>query len=274
MNRNGTQEQNIPRKKLWPVFLLSLAVAAVAAGCTDSGNLSPAAPAPSGPAAGSPAPSLSPTPDASSEASPLPSAAPDASDGSGSAAPSATPAAPGDETLKLGGNVLYNPEGGPPRLTVTKDGRTTVLADIEDYPGEPQVSPDATKLAYLSPYEFEMPSEAWVYDHNSGSNTKVLATGDFAEGKKPTRLYWLDADHLLLLSGNSHGTIPSDRSMHVYRLSDGSFKEKYTTADNQHIQNLVLGTDSVSFELQTFDEQYLEVVETEEKQMPLGDLLD
>lgn len=272
MKRNGTQERNIPRKKLWPVFLLSLAVAAVAAGCTDSGNLSPAAPAPSGPAAGSSAPSLSPSPDASSEASPLPSAAPDASDGS--AAPSATPAAPGDETLELGGNVLYNPEGGPPQLTVTKDGRTTVLADIEDYPGEPQLSPDATKLTYLSPYEFEMPAEVWVYDHSNGNQDKVLATEDFAEGKKPTRLYWLDADHLLLLSGNSHGTIPSDRSMHVYRLSDGSFKEKYTTADNQHIQNLILGEDSVSFELQTFDEQYLEVVETEEKQMPLGDLLD
>lgn len=151
--------------------------------------------------------------------------------------------------------VLY-PENEPPSLQIKKeDGNWEEISSVNDYPSKPEINSDKTKLAFISPFEFEMAGEVWFYNTASTKKEKVFSQEQAGQGNSAKAVIWIDNDNLLILAGNTVGTITSSRTLYILSTKDNKLQEFFQAESNQDIRDLTLsdGT-SLSFNLATYNE--------------------
>lgn len=161
-----------------------------------------------------------------------------------------------EEPLVMGKNVLY-PENAPPSIVIKQSNKEIEISDIEQYPSQPIISPDQSKLAYISPFEFEMSGEVWLYEAGSDKPINKIAKDQFRDNKSPNRIYWLDNNHLLVLSGNTYGTIPSNHHLDIYNLTANERIPYVEVPNNQSIRSVTLKDGKAVLEIETYDDNFM-----------------
>lgn len=200
--------------------------------------------------------------------SPLPSAAVATPGNTNTAAPGNNQISESDSRLILGENVLYA-ENFPPELSIRSGETVSIISSKDEYPSKPVISPNARKVTYIAPFEFEMAGEIWLYDSHQNKPDKVLSEDDFPPDKSPNRLYWIDDEHLLISIGNKYGTINSTRQLLVYSLNDKRLEEKVVLETHQHISDLTITSTGIDLVIQTYDSNFEKVVSTTDLHYPI-----
>lgn len=150
--------------------------------------------------------------------------------------------------------VLY-PENEPPFIKIKKDEDWKAISTVDDYPSKPIINADKTKLAYISPYEFEMAGELWLYDATTDANKKIFTQEQAGDEKAVKQIFWADNDHLLILTGNIYGTISSNRALHLLNTENLHLQHIFQVEDNQDIRDIRFHhASSIAFQIVTYNE--------------------
>lgn len=159
------------------------------------------------------------------------------------------------ERLIMNETVAY-PDNEPPYIKIKGGkGEWEEISPIDDYPSKPAINPDQTKLAFISPYAFEMAGEVWLYDAASAKKEKQFTLEQAGSEQTARTVMWFDNDHLLVLTGHTFGTISSNRTLYLLNTKDHQLQKLYEAESNQDIRDLALSEEtSVSFRLATYNE--------------------
>lgn len=157
--------------------------------------------------------------------------------------------------LILDKTVLY-PENEPPSIKIKRGEDWKEISAADEYPSKPEISSDKTKLAFISPYEFEMAGEAWLYDAQKDESRKLFALDEAAQGNSVKQILWADDNNLLILTGNTYGTIPSSRNLYLLDLNENEHQQLLQVQQNQDIRDLTIKEASISMNVATYNEDF------------------
>jgi hypothetical protein len=169
--------------------------------------------------------------------------------------------------------VLY-PENEPPtiKIKVGKDWRE--IATTDDYPSKPEINSDKTKLAFISPFEFEMVGEVWLYDIANDKNEKIFSKEQSGTDSSARRLLWFDTHHLIIVTGNTFGTVSSNRTLYLLDTHNNNLHQIFQAETNQDIRDLVVShATSISFTMATYNEDSTDFF-SEDKTVDISSFLD
>lgn len=147
------------------------------------------------------------------------------------------------------------PENEPPFIKVKREGDWEEISTVNDYPSKPEISINKTKLAFISPFEFEMVGEVWLYDVLIDENKKIFNQDQLGEGNSAKDLLWVDNDNLVILIGNTFGTVSSNHILYLLNTKDNKPHQIFEGNDIQDIRDLKLNSGtSISFNIVMYNE--------------------
>ncbi|WP_162848586.1 DUF4652 domain-containing protein [Paenibacillus nanensis] len=157
--------------------------------------------------------------------------------------------------LILAETVFY-PENEPPSIKVKRGEDWKEISAVDDYPSKPVISSDKTKLAFISPYEFELAGEAWLYDAQKDESKKLFSLDDAGDGNSVKQILWFDDDNLLILTGNTYGTISFNQNLYLLDLNEKEHQLLLQVQQNQDIRDLTIKEASISMNVATYNEDF------------------
>lgn len=171
--------------------------------------------------------------------------------------------------LVFGETVRY-PDDEPPFIQVKVGNKWVEISDVDMYPSKPVISPDGQRMVYLSPNEFEMAAEVWLYESGEGKADVLLERDAFAEAETPYRLLWVNEYRLAVVSGYQYGTIPSLRLLEELDIRTGMRRTLLALPERETIRELVLEPDGNRLKLivDMYNESYTDA-EPEERWLDL-----
>lgn len=159
--------------------------------------------------------------------------------------------------LILGENVLY-PDNEPATITVISGDKKEVISAVDMLPSKPEISPDTTKMAFISPLEMEVYGEVWLYTAKSGERKLMITREQLGKEESPKQLLWYDDSHLLVINGNAEGTISSNRHLLLYDLENNQLNSLMQVDKNQDIRKMSLQESKVILEVATYNDDFSE----------------
>lgn len=156
------------------------------------------------------------------------------------------------------GESFRYPEDEPPFIQVKVGEDWVEISDVDSYPAKPVISPNGQRMAYISPYEFEMAGEVWLYRSGDRKAEVLLDRHDFADAETPYLLMWLDDDRLAMASGYRYGTVPSLRLLEEVDIHTGERRTLLELPERESILELALvpGGKQLKLTVLLLDETY------------------
>ena len=82
----------------------------------------------------------------------------------------------------------------------------------------PVLSPDETRLAYISPFEFELIGSLYLFDLKEGRNEKIFSVPENSENTIKN-VKWFDNNSVVLIIGFGSGTVSKGGDLFLYNIS-------------------------------------------------------
>lgn len=126
--------------------------------------------------------------------------------------------------------------------------------DINDgFASFPKLSPDKKNIAYISPFEFELYGNVYIYNIEDDVNNKVVQV-DYDKSDTAKVVKWLDDDRLLVIIGFGDGTVSKGGDLYLYnRLSNKTTLIK-EVENKKEIVDFEIADDRIILEIITWDE--------------------
>lgn len=140
------------------------------------------------------------------------------------------------------------------------DRRKTLTGKEGDtFPSRPVISPNGFKLAYISPYEFELIGDVFVYDAMTNQQKNLSIPEQLPNQHSPKKLYWFNDHILLMIAGFGYGTVSPGGEIYAYDLDTRRFFPiiKNPTGRHQFVEIQLLDK-SVILKQIHFDRDFLE----------------
>ncbi|MEC3543931.1 DUF4652 domain-containing protein, partial [Bacillus thuringiensis] len=103
-------------------------------------------------------------------------------------------------------------------ITVENEhGVRKILAD--SFSSEPKFSPDGTKAVYITPLEWEVSSDLYLFDLQTGNQIKIDLCIN-TEREKAKDVEWVNDSNLIIIIGLLHGTVSVGGDIYRYILDD------------------------------------------------------
>lgn len=170
-------------------------------------------------------------------------------------------------------NVLY-PENEPPFIKIKREGDWKEISTMDDYPSKPVINADRTRLAYISPFEFEMAGELWLYDATVDVNKKIFTQEQAGKENAVKQILWADNDRLLILTGHIYGTISSNRMLYLLNTENDQLQHIFQVEANQDIRDLqFIHASSIAFDIATYNEDSTDYI-IENKTLDISDFIE
>ena len=160
--------------------------------------------------------------------------------------------------LKSGNTITYTGEKDQKIVVnITSDNSSkTVSTNI---PSFPSLSLDEGRFAYLAPFEWEMLSEIFIYDFETGSNRCVLTLDDIKSNKNirndftPKYLLWLDNRYLLAVIQYAYGTVTQGGDVYILDTEDNTIVPLIKTFGREEISELAIDGGFLLLDVNTLD---------------------
>ncbi|MGI6669648.1 MAG: DUF4652 domain-containing protein [Acetivibrionales bacterium] len=140
------------------------------------------------------------------------------------------------------GQVFYEAEPEALLKLVRKSGEEIIICD--NMPSPPSISPDGKMIAYLSPYEWEVLSDVFIYhlDKNRNENVlngeKLAANKNIREHFTPKKAVWLDNRHLLVIIQYAYGTVAQGGDLFVYDTMEDNLRLLIKTDQDEQVTDM------------------------------------
>lgn len=148
-----------------------------------------------------------------------------------------------------GSRILYKAEHEQVLKIVLKSGEEKVICN--DLPSQPSISPDGKRVAYLSPFEWEIISNVHIYDIDKDTDATVLSVQESADNKNvreqttPKSLTWLDDRYLLMVIQFAYGTVTKGGDLYVYDTQEDSLQPLTKLFRQEEITGVKVEQDTV-----------------------------
>ncbi len=180
--------------------------------------------------------------------------------------------------LGNGNWVLYKAEPEAILKIALKNGEEKVIC--KDLPSPPSVSPDGKRIAYLSPYQWEVLSNVHLYDIDKAKDETVWSTQDAAEDKNvreqftPKLHAWLDDRYLLMVVQYAYGTVVQGGDLFVYDTREDSLQPLSKLFALEQITALKVDKDLVCLDFIEFTDEAMKEYQSLKKAVKAGQIYD
>lgn len=150
----------------------------------------------------------------------------------------------------------YTEKDGVPRIIVKEEEEKIVLCD--EFPSPPVLSPDGRRMAFISPREWEMLGEVFLYDGMYREKTRILCREDIPHQETPKELLWMDHRYLLIIMGFAYGTVSVGGDVYVLDTQTQKLSMFYETQERQEVKAMYRDDHDFTFVLALHDEEYMD----------------
>ena len=177
--------------------------------------------------------------------------------------------------LVLDTTVFYRKvENNLSEIVVKKGGIDKVICQGDDYPTKPVISADKKKLAYISPYEFEVIGEVFMYNYLEDTKKAVVTHKDIPENLAPKNINWFDDRYLLVVLGFAYGTVSIGGDLYVYDTVDDKMSLLISQEDEKgEIRSIRIEQDTIKLEIVVFNDDFTDY-KIEESSYGIKEFLD
>ncbi len=160
--------------------------------------------------------------------------------------------------LVLDTTVFYRRiENNLPEIVVKKDGKEKIICEGNDVPSKPSISHDKKKLAYISPYEFEVIGEVFLYNNLNDIHKAVITNKDIPENLAPKKINWFDDRYLLVILGYAYGTVSIGGDLYVYDTVGDKMALLIKEGDEKgEISDIKIEQDTVKLDIAVFNDEF------------------
>ncbi len=153
-------------------------------------------------------------------------------------------------------NTVFHREIRKEELIVKDGDEVKIINDY--YPSEPVISPDKSRLVYISPYEWEKIGQLYLYDARNEENEIILGTDDIPEQDSVKQVHWVNDEYLITIVGYGMGTVSVGGDVYLTDIENEVSKKIFEAENRQEVKNIKITEDEIIFEIAEFDENYLE----------------
>lgn len=129
----------------------------------------------------------------------------------------------------------------------------------------PVLSPDNKRLAFISPYEFELLGELHVYNIDTKEKETIINRIDIGNQDTVKKVEWLDDRYLLTIIGYGYGTVSRGGSLYMVDTNDNSLKLLIAPEEERtEIMDFYITDEKITIIYAKHDEDYMEYEAVEE----------
>ena len=145
--------------------------------------------------------------------------------------------------------------------------KLTLLNDInkDEFASSPVLSPDKKNIAYISPYEFELNGNVYIFDTDNETAKKAIQV-DIKKEDSAKVVKWLDNDRLLVIIGYGKGTVSRGGNLYLYNIKTNELKAVKEVSEMEEIVDVNVGTEGTIIDIITWNEEH---TESKTKQVPI-----
>lgn len=145
--------------------------------------------------------------------------------------------------------------------------KLTLLNDInkDEFASSPVLSPDKKNIAYISPYEFELNGNVYIFDTDNETAKKAIQV-DIKKEDSAKVVKWLDNDRLLVIIGYGKGTVSRGGNLYLYNIKANELKAVKEVSEMEEIVDVNVGTEGTIIDIITWNEEHTEF---KTKQVPI-----
>jgi len=145
--------------------------------------------------------------------------------------------------------------------------KLTLLNDInkDEFASSPVLSPDKKNIAYISPYEFELNGNVYIFDTDNETAKKAIQV-DIKKEDSAKVVKWLDNDRLLVIIGYGKGTVSRGGNLYLYNIKTNELKAVKEVSEMEEIVDVNVGTEGTIIDIITWNEEHTEF---KTKQVPI-----
>lgn len=152
---------------------------------------------------------------------------------------------------------VFYPKEGPKSIKIVRDETEITISGQEEYPSPPDISPDKLRLAYISPFEFELAGEVFVYTVEKDSPEKIVDLNDFPDSKSAHRIAWLDDQNLLIVIQSTYGTMSTGGSLAVYNFEIENLIPIEEFNSRQSVWEITVNNNMVTLQIAAYDDNLM-----------------
>lgn len=157
-----------------------------------------------------------------------------------------------EENLDNGYKLVYGDES---EIKLIKEISIDTLAC------KPKVSPNKSRLIYISPYEWEVLGDLYLCNL-SGENTKsevILSAKKVSEIVAPMQKIkvakWKNNDELYLIIGQGYGTVSEGGDLYTYDIIKNKLSIVYKCDDREEVVNFEVNKDEINLTIVKFNKE-------------------
>lgn len=123
----------------------------------------------------------------------------------------------------------------------------------EYFPSPPVISPNKRRMAYISPLEWEVLGEVFLFDFSNYENKVILHRDVIPFQFTPKELLWLDNRFLLMIIGFAYGTVTLGGDLYIFDTLNKRLLSYKKSNDKQEYKDIALYSGKVAINVITFD---------------------
>ena len=110
--------------------------------------------------------------------------------------------------------LLYLEDKGRKSIYIISDQTNYFISN--DSPSKPSISPDKRRFAYISPQEWEVIGDLYLYDVETKNKKTIVSHTEIPNQFTPKAVEWLNNRYLVIIIGYAYGTINMGGSLYVF----------------------------------------------------------
>ena len=157
-----------------------------------------------------------------------------------------------EEELNNGYKLVYGEEN---EIKLIKE------ISIDRLASKPNVSPDKSRLIYISPYEWEVLGDLHLCNLH-GENVKseiILSAEKISEMVDPSKKVkvakWKNNEQLYLIIGQGYGTVSEGGDLYIYDIIKNKLSKVYTCNYREEIVNFEVNEEKINLTIVKFTEE-------------------
>lgn len=146
-------------------------------------------------------------------------------------------------------------------IFIEKDGEFNRIVDYNT--SVPELSEKGDKLLFISPYEWEVIGDVYVYDLEDMKLTRIIESPK-ASNYKVKKAIWYDNNTIYLINGYAYGTVSQGGHLYKYNIRKEELEivEYIKLEERQEISDVKIENNKFILTIVTFDEEYINYEES------------
>ncbi|MCK8825912.1 DUF4652 domain-containing protein [Fuchsiella alkaliacetigena] len=148
-------------------------------------------------------------------------------------------------------------------ILVKRAEELTLLNDInkDEFASYPVLAPDQKKFAYISPFEFELKGDVYLYDIENETSNKIIKVG-VEKNDTAKVIKWLDNERLLTIIGFGVGTVSRGGDLYLYDLKTEQLSLiKEAEKPYEEIVDVHINEKEITVDIIEWDDQFMEFID-------------